>query len=161
MDNTQEFIRQIALSVIDPDEDVPADLFESRLGFLYAPAIEAVSMNKSADISALIREIISFEKSQFYVSVALLRPNSKETKYSPLTVFSMAAFGLAVERLKGNNHEELAALLHGCFDSARSVPDLLGDDRVLISETTWDFMFAAGETEKMSLRLKKQWDLMK
>lgn len=166
MTNSQ-IVERISHSVLEDDYEEYGQLYNIRLNFLYSLMIEEVSDTSTPDeLEALIDEIISYESSQQYVSIISLDSFQNMSPEIAISVFSSVAFGLAVEHLKGKTHVSVSGFLKESFnalidDNAIISESVLSSNRLLISETLLDFNFASGESEMMSLRLKKQWDSMK
>lgn len=162
-----QIVEKISHIVLEDDYEEYSQLYNIRLNFLYSLMIEEVSETSTPDaLEALIDEIISYESSQQYVSITSLDNFQNMSPENAISVFSSAAFGLAVEHLKGKPHLSVAGFLKESFealieDTSIVSEALLSANRLLVSETLLDLNFANGESEMMSLRLKKQWDSMK
>ena len=166
MTNSQ-IVERISHIVLEDDYEEYGQLYNIRLNFLYSLMIEEVSEASTPEaLEALIDEIISYESSQQYVSLTSLDSFQNMSPEIAISVFSSAAFGLAVEHLKGKPHVSVSGFLKESFnalidDNAIISEAVLSSHRLLISETLLDFNFANAESEMMSLRLKKQWNSMK
>ncbi len=162
-----EIMDKVAHIVLDDDYEEYHDSYTIRFQFLYSLMLEEVSETSTPDaLESLVDEITNFETSQQYVTLASLENFQNISPETALSIFSSTAFGLAVEHLKGKPHVSVSGFLKESFnalidDNAIISEAILSSNRLLISETLLDFNFANGESEMMSLRLKKQWDSMK
>lgn len=162
-----EIMDKIAHIVLDDDYEEYHASYTIRMQFLYSLMLEEVHETSTPDaLELLIDEITSFESSQQYVTLTSLETFQNIYPETALSIFSSTAFGLAVEHLKGKPHVSISRFLKESFealiaDNTIMSKELLASSRMLISETILDFNFANGNSEIMSLRLKKLWDSMK
>lgn len=162
-----EIMDKVAHIVLDDDYEEYHDAYTIRLQFLYSLMLDEVSKTSTPDaLESLVDEITSFEISQQYLTLTSLESFQNISPETALLIFSSTAFSLAVEHLKGKPHVSVAGFLKESFDAliddnAIISEAVLSSNRLLISETLLDFNFSSGESEMMSLRLKKQWDSMK
>lgn len=145
--------------VLEDEYDEYGELYKKRLQFLYGLILEECG-------EEIIDEINSFEISQRSVATLLLSGFESVTPDFALSVFSSASFGLAVEHLKGNAHTLLAEQMNKEYKALIEDREIISQEAVdrnasIISETLLDFMYAEGEAQIMSLRLKRQFDMMR
>lgn len=160
-DNVCEIIEQIVNQVLSEDDDINRDLYRKRIQLLYSVILEEIINDKEIyDMGGIVEQITLFEQGQLYFTELNLYKYENVTPSLVMDTFSNTAFSLAVEYLKGNNYLGLADLLYTVFQSFIS-SEGVEIDKMLQSECILDFSFASGNSEIMSLRLKRQWDLMK
>lgn len=154
-----EIFEETARLVLEDEYHEYSELYKVRLNFLYGLILE----NRDSD--EIIDHMVSFEISQRPLTTLTLGGFGDVTESFALSVFSSAAFGLAVEHIKGNAHTALAARMHEIYEALIEDREVISQAVMeeysgIVSETLLDFIYAGGNTQIMSLRLKRQNDLM-
>lgn len=166
MDKYKEILRRIAHQVLEEDYNKYEVLYLVRLEFLYTLMLEETGEAGSAEaLEALICEITDFEISTKYGSFISLPYFKNMTVESIFILFSSMAFDLAVLDVQGRSHRNVAAFTKEIFDSFMKTPSFLNqkvfeNNKMTVSETILDLLYASHETDCMSFRLKKQCDYM-
>lgn len=156
-----KIINHIMQQVLFDEPEIDRELYQKRLLLLYSVILAEIEANEDIyDVEGIIEQIKVFEQGQLYFTEANLSQYKDITPAVAFDVFSNAAFGLAVERLKGKNYVGLAEMLSTLFQSLIHTAEI-EFDKMEKSESLLDFSFATGNSEIMSLRLKRQWDAMR
>lgn len=161
------FYEETARYVLENGYDELHKPYIVRLKLLYSAILEeAYDSNDQELIKVLINDIRDFESSQKVMSILYLSEFDNITPDLVLALFSAAAYGLALRFLMGSANPTLAKLMKEEYDVLISseegfIPNNVKEkNSMTISETLLDFILAGGNTDIMSLRIKKQWDSM-
>lgn len=160
-EGTEEKLKNIMRTVLDCNSNLDKELYLNRLRLLYSTILDELCEDESKyNIDDIVHQICEFEICQLYLTEININQYANITKDTALEVFSVVAYSLAVEHLKGKNYFELADMMLIVFEALVAS---LGDsqNKMKVSESLLDFVFASGESEIMSLRLKRQWDCMR
>lgn len=154
-------LSEITNCVLLDEPDVDEVLYAKRLQLLYSVILDEAYENETVyDCDGIVAQICSFESSQLCLTEMNLDQYRNITLDIAIDVFSVVAYGLAVEHLKGKNYLGLSEMLSTVYQELISSVEV-EIDKMTVSESLLDFNFASGDSEIMSLRLKRQWDAMK
>lgn len=152
-------LNEITNRVLRDEPDMDMVLYTNRLQLLYSVILNEIYENETVyNCEVIVDQICSFESSQLCLTEMSMDQYRNITPDIANDVFSTVAYGLAVERLKGENYFGLSEMLSTVYQ------EMIGSvegDKMTVSESLLDFNFASGGSEIMSLRLKRQWDALK
>lgn len=159
--NSEEKLKNIINGVLGCKSNLDKKLYFNRLCLLYSAILDELCEDESEyNIDDIIHQICDFEVCQLYLTEININQYANITEDIALEVFSVAAYSLAVEHLKGNNYFELVDMMLIVFEALVATWND-SKNKMIISESLLDFMFASGKSEIMSLRLKREWDCMR